>query len=460
MTLRGLAVLVLLLAAAVAALLWLEKKPEAGKEGAPSGELLVTLAANDVTALEVRRGATAFRLERRSDVGWVLTLPALEEARTEAAESLLRGVLDARARRVLEARVPEADRATYGLDPPEAEVRVFPTGAGASPVTLRLGSTSPVSTDRYVEDDRGRLVVVDASLAGSLDTTPEALAERRLVPAPAMEIVGMRVMRPDGEVRLEREGSGWKMLAPIADRADGSDADAWARLLSGLERSRPLRDTEQARAQAQLAHPRVKIAVTLAGGRALPEVALASEGPLGPGAKDDPERYAGRAARVPGAVAVAGPVPASVLEDLLRPAPSLRDPLIASFDVPAVREVRVRTAGHALTLAQAEGGTWSAREDGKEVKAPDAGAVAGWLDRLRLVRARDYAPPGTALTARYSADVVLRDGTTLTVDVGAEQGQGTPVRTSSRPGVVAWVAAEALPPWPARAAELVTPAAP
>ncbi|HET9299920.1 MAG TPA: DUF4340 domain-containing protein [Candidatus Polarisedimenticolaceae bacterium] len=451
MSLRALAVLLLLLVAVVAALWWLPGKPEAEKDAAPKEEPVTALAASDVVAIELTRGVQHLRLERRPELGWVLTQPVLAEARTEAAEALLRGVLDARVRRVLEPRLAEAENATYGLAPPEAMVTLVPAKAGTAPVRVRLGGASPVSADRYAQDDRGRLLLVDATLATSLDTSAENLEERRLVPVPAQEIAGIAVQRPDGEVRLRREGPGWKMQVPVADDADAGDADAWARLLSGLERSRRLRDTEEARAGTELEQPEVRVTVTLAGGKTLPDLALAALGPMG--TKDDPERYAGRAARLPGAAPVRGPVPASTVTDLLRPAAALRDPRVASFDVPEVREAWIREGAHELALVRS-GETWTAREDGKPAAIPEAAAVAAWLDRVRLLHASDFAPAGTSVVAARSVTVTLASGKSLTVEIGAASGERVLVRGSLRPAAVAWVSREAVPPWPVRVADL------
>ncbi|HEX5044027.1 MAG TPA: DUF4340 domain-containing protein [Candidatus Polarisedimenticolaceae bacterium] len=455
MSLRALAVLLLLLVAAVAAVWWLPEKQEPAKDAGSEEELLVALAASDVGAIELIRGTQHLRLERRAGLGWVLTQPALAEARSEAAEALLRGVLDARVRRVLEPRLPEEAAATYGLAPPEAVVVLHPGKAGA-PVRLRLGGGSPVSADRYAQDDRGRLLLVDASLASSLDTSADNLLERRLVPVPARDIAAIAVQRPGGEIRLQRVDGGWTMLAPVVDEADAGDADAWARLLSGMERSRGLRESEETRARALLERPQVRVTVTLAGGKALPALALASEGPLG--AKDDPERYAARAARLPGAAPVEGPVPASAVTDLLRPASDLRDPRVAGFDVPEAREVRIRQGGHELALLRSGDGGWTAREDGRPAAVPEAGAVAAWLDRVRLLHASDFAPAGAPFTPARTVVVTLASGKTLTVELGEAAGERVPVRGSRRPAVVAWVSREAVPPWPLRVADLETAA--
>jgi hypothetical protein len=356
---------------------------------------------------------------------------------------------------VLEPRLPAAAAPTYGLAVPEAVVALHPAKAGAA-VRVRLGGASPVSADRYAQDDRGRLLLVDASLATSLDTSADNLLERRLVPVPAQDIAAIAVQRPGGEIRLQRQGAGWKMLAPVADDADAGDADAWARLLSGMERSRALRESEERRARGLLERPEVRVTVTLAGGKALPAIALAPEGPLG--TQDDPERYAARAARLPGAAPVEGPVPASALTDLLRPASDLRDPRLAAFDVPEAREVRVREGGHELALVRSGDAGWTAREDGKPAAAPEAAAVAAWLDRVRLLHASDFAPEGAPFTPARSVVVTLAAGTTLTVELGVAAGERVPVRGSRRPAAVAWVSREAVPPWPLRVADLKTAA--
>jgi hypothetical protein len=461
-SLRALAALALALAAAVTAVWWLGKAPEDDGGKTPAEAPLLPLAPKDVVAIEITRAGHTLGLERRPQVGWVLTRPALEEARAAAAEAVVAGLVTARVRRVLEPSLPAAARAEFGLDPPEAEATVRAAGDGVAPVTIRLGGTSPVSADRYVQDGAGRLLLVEAGLGGSFDTSRESLAERRLLAAEPSEVQAIRVSREGDTVLLERDPAGWAMKEPLADRADAREADAWVRLLTGLTVARPLRDPgEEARAGAMLGKPVAQVTVTLTGHRLAPVIALAAEGPLG--TADDPERYASRPSRLPGARPVAGPVPATALDDLLRSAEGLRDPDLVGLDLPQLVEARIRARGRELVLrraGEAPGTPWTAREDGKDATAPDAARVAGWLDRVRALRAAGFAPAGTALAPERTVVLTPREGPPVTVDLGAPVGDRVPLRSSLRPGVVAWVQAEAVPPWPTRVAELPAVEAP
>jgi hypothetical protein len=86
--------------------------------------------------------------------------------------------------------------------------------------------------------------------------------------------------------------------------------------------------------------------------------------------------------------------------------------------------------------------------------------VAAWLDRVRLLRASDFAPPGTAFAPLRSVNVVLSDGRRVSLEVGGAAGERALVRGSDRPAVLAWVSTESLPPWPLRVAELTAAAGP
>ncbi|HVQ35863.1 MAG TPA: DUF4340 domain-containing protein [Candidatus Bathyarchaeia archaeon] len=376
MSLRGLAVLLLVLAALAIALVRLRGPQDDEKAPAEDAPLVAAFDEAKVRAIRTSCGESSYTLQRGLASGWRLTAPYAAEADPREVHAMLAALGAARRGKVIAPAT--ADAAAFGLGADACTVRLDLEG-DASGRTLALGQSSPVGYERYAKDATGRVVFADGSLHTAIAKAPDALEERRLLPLDPASVTRLEIERPDGTIVLVRAGDGWRMEAPVRDTADAFASDRAVRAATSIERERGTTATPP------VAPPRERrIALHASGLTAF--VAAA-----GVGAK----RVAWREGS-----ASAGLVPESAIADFDRPAAAFRDRLVLDFSSPEVRRVVITRGGTSLTLARAsEAAGWTVRQ-GSEPETPADGARANaLLDRLRGVRAsavEDGAPPSAA----------------------------------------------------------------
>ncbi|HJQ99102.1 MAG TPA: DUF4340 domain-containing protein [Candidatus Polarisedimenticolaceae bacterium] len=373
MSLRGLAVLLLVLAVLAIALVRLRGPKEDEKAATEDAPLVAAFDEAKVRAIRTTCGETSFSLQKGLASGWRLVAPYAAEADPRETHTILAALSGARVRKVIAEAT--ADPASFGLGPDACTVRLELEGDAAGR-TVALGRSSPVGYERYAKDAKGRIVFADGSLYTAIAKAPDALEERRLLPLDPESVVRLSIERPDGTVVLARVGEGWRMEAPVRDTADAFEADRAVRAATSLEMERGTKATPPT------VTPRERRIALRANGMTALVAAAGVEG----------KRLAWREG-----TGSAGLVPASGIADFDRPAAAFRDRLVLGFSSPDVRRVAITRGGTSLTIARAsEAAPWTARQ-GSEPEAPADGArVTALIERLRSVRAtsvEDGAPP-------------------------------------------------------------------
>jgi hypothetical protein len=375
-SLRGLAVLLLVLAVLAIALVRLRGPKEDQKAAAEDAPLVAAFDEAKVRAIRTTCGETSYSLQKGLASGWRLVAPYAAEADPREAHTILAALSGARVRKVIAGAT--GDAAAFGLGTDACTVRLELDG-DAGGRTVALGRSSPVGYERYAKDTEGRVVFADGSLYTAIAKAPDALEERRLLPLDPASVARLEIERPGGTVVLAREGDGWRMEAPVRDAADAFEAEHAVRAATSLELERGTRATPP------VATPRERRIALRAGGM----TALVAAAGVGG------KRVAWREG-----AASAGLVPESGIADFDRPAPAFRDRQVLGFSSPDVRRVVITRGATSLTLARAsEAAPWTVRQ-GSEPETPADGArVTALIERLRSVRAasvEDAAPPSPA----------------------------------------------------------------
>ena len=256
--------LVLLVVAALLGLyVWrFELGGEERREQAAAAERrLVAFEADDVTELwlPLEDDAQA-RLVREPGGEWRLAEPldfAAEQRTVERALDALIG-LESTAR----IEEPPEDLTPYGLGPGEGERVSASTGAGES-VALRLGGDAPVGGLRYVWlGDEGPIVTVDSADAAALSHELINLRDRRVALAGIDQVTGFSLEVEGALVaRAAREAGEWKILEPVAARADESRV---RRLIQDAVLARALEFVDRPSSLAPYGLDRPEVAVGLA----------------------------------------------------------------------------------------------------------------------------------------------------------------------------------------------------
>lgn len=442
MSLRGLALLALLLVIAVV-FVWRVDRPEPAPATSPEtvGALLpADLAA--VKAIELARDGQTVRVERSGEHGWKLASPIQDEADPRQVESLFRAARDAKVRRVVEAQA--TDRTPFGLAPAAATLRVERMdGTGAA--TLEIGRESPMGGSRYAIPADGRVLLVEGLDAGVLDRKADSLRERRLIPLADTEIAKISLSRPGGALAVERDDGGWRLTDPLKDTADAPTTDGLARTVAGLSFS------ETALAPVALAGaPEITVVVAAQDGRTL-------QAELGPEMPDG-TRWARRQGSLK-----AGVLEAGSLSDLTRQAAEYRDRRVLTVEADEILAIRIVDGASSLRVARKEGdSTWSVREEpGGSPVAASAAKVDELIDRLRWLRAERFDDPAPGADARV-VELEGKQGSLGRIEVDREpHDKLLRLRSSWRPGASLSVPAERVGSLPQRAADLTdTPPTP
>ena len=442
MSVRTLLALISCLAAAVALIVWLGRRPAPEEAAAPTAALIGAFSEDALRQIELTCGATSFALARAKAGGWRIARPVDSEADRRRVKDLIASLQEARVKKVISD--PAEHLAAYGLSPPACTVRLD-LSPNAPAVTLSLGRASPIGNDRYAAVNGKSVLLTDGSLFTSVARGPEAFREKRIFPVEPEAITRMALDRPDGRLVVSRAGDAWRLEAPFRDVASSSACTDLARALTALTWTSP--DTVPAPVGA-IPSRRLRVEIA-AQGSASPEVAFVAAAGI------DGKRLSWR-----DGVALAGLVEESAAHELDRPMESFRDPRIATFSDPDVRQITIDRGGTSLRITRAaEGSPWSGADGAVNFPVDDS-RVVELLDRMRTLTASGFepVPPPTVPTGTIAISGGTLELARLTwgtfekrKDAGAPEVWLT---TPSRPGVVFRMGAASFGTVPARAADL------
>ncbi|MEO5365403.1 MAG: DUF4340 domain-containing protein [Magnetococcus sp. WYHC-3] len=166
-------------------------------------------------------------VERR-DANWQLTRPLSAVADPEAVRRLA-ALAEAHYDREVAPAGAALDDFGLGGTPPRLELHT----ADNQTRTLILGGDTPVGGRRYVKwDPAGSVVTLPRRDVLALDMASSDLRDRTLFPGTRSADV-QTVIRSHGDetLTLLREGDGWRLAAPMEERADSLRTDSWLGLL-------------------------------------------------------------------------------------------------------------------------------------------------------------------------------------------------------------------------------------
>jgi hypothetical protein len=447
-SLRGLLVLIGLLAAAVAALYWLGRGA-APPVTAPSDAPLVAAFTEDaVRQIDLACAGAEVVLRKETSKGWRITKPLEAEADPRRVHDVVAALKEARVRKVIADK--GGDLAAFGLSPAACTVRLG-FDAGAPALSLRLGRSSPVGAERYAAGEDSRVVFTDGSLYGVVARDAEGFREKRLAPVDPETITRIALDRPDGRLVLGSAEGAWRIESPFRDLAASSACTSLARAIASIE----LADPGSVRPPVD-PHPdrRIRLEVTTPGGGA-PLVAFVATAGLGG------KRLAWR-----DAPPLAGLVEDSAAKEIGQPPESFRDPRIAPFFSPDVRRLTIERGATQLRIVRANSGSpWSGSE-GATAFAVDGTRVTALLDRLSGLSGAGFEtvvpatkPTGTIVVDGERGELARWSFGPLAPSAGSDV-ESLWITTPARPGVVFRVHAASFGPIPSRAADLAPAASP
>src|SRR6185436_9503143 len=198
------------------------------------------------------------------------------------------------------------------------------------------------------------------------------------------DVTEMDLKRPDGVVKLKRDGDGWQILEPVKGRGDRGPIDETVTSVVTARMDREIEAAPKSLGDFGLDKPAAEITAKLKDGKSL-GLLLGAKSPTGVWV------YA-READKP-AVFVVGE---SILRDATRPVAEFRDKTVLAFDQKDVTGLEIVTRDDTIAAEQADG-RW--RLTRPRALPADSDLIRDFLEKLRGARVKEFvaeAPPSLA----------------------------------------------------------------
>ncbi|MFK7959368.1 MAG: DUF4340 domain-containing protein [Phycisphaerales bacterium] len=185
------------------------------------------VAADSASSVTISTGPNRVRLERDRRE-WRLREPVDTRVSPAALDELLRTLAAARLSGFILDQPP--DTAAFGLVPPAATVELALSRPGQEEPEIRrlfLGAEAGAgTTDRFaMVEGRDTVIRVPGRLVQVFARDPVAWASLTAVSSVPADVGRVRILRPNLEIVLRREGEGWKMAVGRDGETPGAETD-------------------------------------------------------------------------------------------------------------------------------------------------------------------------------------------------------------------------------------------
>lgn len=355
-----------------------------------------TVEPKDVERVTVARKGETMRLQRTADGGWEMLEPVKTRGDRGTVDDMVTGLATARMDREIDPN--PAKPADFGLDPPEAEVKLEVKGR-AEPLVLRVGAKNPTGVWVYAREG-GKPAVITLSESIARDTTrPLAdFRDRTVIAFDRRNVSGIDLDVNGDQIGVVADEPGkWRIVKPRALRAD---SDLIAEFLDKLEGAKAVEFVDDAPKSLQpygldkpskvtvwVGKDKDRAARTLLVGRPVPEkkgVYVKREGE-------------------PGVILTAE----AVWTVFPKTVAAIRDKAVVSYAADKLAKVEIAHGRETLGLEK-EGTGW--KITAPEPLRADSGAVTQILWKIRDLQALGFLSEGATEVPRFLSkpEVIVR----------------------------------------------------
>jgi hypothetical protein len=394
---------------------------------------LLAFDRKNVTAVDLDlAGGSRMTLEAEEGGKWKVAKPGPYRADGDLVVEMLDKLGAARIQAFEAAGKPSS---TYGLDKPSRLTLWLGKDKERTSKTLLLGKVDTAKKGVYVQrEGESEVLLVPADVWDKIPKTV-AMARDKSVFAYAYDKVNrVEIDSASGKVTIERDGTGWKITAPEALKADTGVVNGLLWRIRDLRASGFLDETPGGIAR-YLAKPDVTVRIWEEGAKEPKTLLLGLSSTL-------------RAGEVTGVAAPAGTGPVVMVDakdvrEMAKSATDIRDKTVVDFDMKEAKRLRVTVGGKHLVLERKGEDDWRVLEPAKgptkEFK------VTGLLLAMRGLKWKEIASADGADPVRFGLDkpemevVVLKgDGGELAaLTVGRTDDKVAYVRSKSSPAIYA-----------------------
>ncbi len=346
-----------------------------------------TVEPKDVEAVTVARKGETVRLKRAADGGWDMLEPVKTRGDRAVVDDMVTGLATARMDREIDPN--PAKPADFGLDPPEAEVKLEVKGR-AEPLVLRVGSKNPTGVWVYArEGGKPAVITLSESIARDASRPVADFRDRTVIAFDRKNVTGVDLDVSGDQIGLAADEPGkWRIVKPRALRAD---TDLVSEFLDKLEGAKAIEFVDDApkslvpygldkpaRVTVWVGRDKDRAARTLLVGRPVPEkkgVYVKREGE-------------------PGVIMTAEVVWTAFPKTVA----ALRDKTVVSYAYDKLAKVEITHGRESIGLEKAGAG-W--KLTAPEALRADSGAVTQLLWKIRDLRALGFLAEGAAEVPRF-----------------------------------------------------------
>jgi hypothetical protein len=215
----------------------------------------------------------------------------------------------------------------------------------------------------------------------------------RVFAAEIGDVTAVEVKRGAEVLKFQRDGDAWRMLAPVATRADRGAVDELVTSVVAVKADREISGDPASLAEFGLDAPQAVVTLTLKDGKQI-GLQLGGKNPTGVWVYG---REAGKSAVLA--------LPDSVARDATRPVADYRDKTVLAFDRGNVTGLDITTPAETLGL-QSTDGAWTLTRPSP--RPADADVVGDLLEKLGAARVKEFVAEQPASLQAFGLDRPVR----------------------------------------------------
>ena len=176
------------------------------------------IKSDDIEELEIKSEMGEHSRLRKSDGNWKLVEPVMADSDASELSSITSSLPDLEIQRTVE-EAP-ADLKKYGLDPARVEVSFREKGK-KDDHHLFLGDKTPTGNEVYARtQDKKRVILLSSATEGTFNKNTFALRDKAVLKFDRDKVTGLELTNASGTTQFAKSGNEWKLVKPIAARAD------------------------------------------------------------------------------------------------------------------------------------------------------------------------------------------------------------------------------------------------
>jgi hypothetical protein len=215
--LRSTLILLVILAGLVGYIYFVDSKKPAG-DAEIKPKAFANVSADTIEELQIKSadGETS-RVQKSGDT-WKLVQPVQAAADSTEAGAVATSVASLEINRVVDENPGSLKE--YGLDPPRVEV-AFRAKGEKDMHRLLVGERTPTGSDLYARlPNEKRVFLINSSNDSTFNKNTFALREKKILSVDREKTDGLELSDGATTFQFAREGTSWKIVKPIAARAD------------------------------------------------------------------------------------------------------------------------------------------------------------------------------------------------------------------------------------------------